>query len=77
MTEQMDIRAQITMRNGVSLYEVSPQDMKRLKFEQKLGKAQAAVNYQMVKRAPPFNASTTDRSSLRQTREEYFKTIEG
>jgi hypothetical protein len=50
--------------------------MKRLKFEQKRGKGQLSVNYQMVKRAPPYLAMATDRTSLRQTREDYFKTIE-
>jgi len=30
----------------------------------------------MVKKAPPYQAMSTDRSSLRQTREDYFKTAE-
>ena len=30
----------------------------------------------MVKKAPPYQAMSTDRSSLRQTRDDYFKTVE-
>ncbi len=76
VTEAMDIKGQITMKNGVALYEVSAQDMKRLKFEQRRGTGQLSINYQMVKKAPPYQAMSTDRSSLRQTRDDYFKTVE-
>lgn len=30
----------------------------------------------MVKKAPPYQAMSTDRSNLRQTRDDYFKTVE-
>lgn len=52
MTEQMDIKNQMTVRNGVILSEVSAHDMKKLRQEKK--QAGLKLNYQMVKKAPPF-----------------------
>ena len=48
----MDIKNQMTFRNGVVLSEVSVHDMKKLRQEKKLSGLK--VNFQMVKKAPPF-----------------------
>lgn len=42
----------MTVRDGVSLSEVSAHDMKKLRQEKKL--ADRKMNYQMIKKAPPF-----------------------
>ena len=44
----------MVVKNGVVLYEVSPQDMKKLRAERERKANAFNLNYMMIKKAPPY-----------------------